>query len=138
MNRTRTIRLAALIAIPMVVSAACAAHAEKKARALTEQEMTDIMVGASVQASRSANSEPMIKAVKQAMAEGKRFTMIAPEDVPDTWTVVLPSGIGGGGAWEYVRDRAKQQNLAAAPDSALKAIKALESHLGKKFDAVMR
>jgi hypothetical protein len=122
----------------LAVASACAAHPERKARTLSEQEMTDIMVGSSIQASRSSNSEPMIKTVKQAVAEGKRFTLIAPEDVPDSWTVVLPSGIGGGGAWEYVRDRTKQQNLPTVPDGALKAIQALETHLGKKFDAVMR
>jgi DUF917 family protein len=121
-----------------IVASACGAHPERKARTLTESEMDDIMVGASIQASRSSNSASMIKAVKQAVADGKRFTLIAPEDVPDTWTIVLPSGIGGGGAWDYVRDRVKQQNIAAVPDPALKAIQALGTHVGKKFDAVMR
>lgn len=108
------------------------------ARVLTEREMEDIMVGSSIQASRSSNSASMIKAVKQAFADGKTFTLLAPEDVPDSWTIVLPSGIGGGGAWEYVRERTKQQQLETIPDAPRQAIEALGTHIGRKFDAVMR
>jgi DUF917 family protein len=109
-----------------------------KVRTLTEQEMIDMMVGSSIQASRSADSQPMIKRVKDIFAQGKQCTMVAVDDLPDGWNAVMPTGIGGGGAWEYVRERAQQQKLATVPDAMMKAIDALSKHTGKKFNAVVR
>jgi DUF917 family protein len=97
-----------------------------------------MMVGSSIQASRSSDSHSMIQRVREAIAQGRRFTMIPVDAVPDDWTIVLPSGIGGGGAWEHVRQRTKEQNLATIPNPALKAIEVLSAHLGKRFDALMR
>lgn len=109
-----------------------------KVRTLTEQEMIDMMVGSSIQASRSSNSESMITRVKDAVRQGKRFTMVAAEDVPEDWTLVVPSGIGGGGAWEYVRERVQKQGLPTVPNPMLAAINALSDHMGKKFNGVVR
>jgi hypothetical protein len=107
-------------------------------RTLTEQEMTDMMVGSSIQASRSSDSAAMIKRVKDAMAEGRRFTLLSIDDLPDDWTVVVPSGVGGGGAWDYVRDRVQKQNLPTIPNATVAAIGALSKYLGKTFQAVVR
>jgi DUF917 family protein len=107
-------------------------------RTLTEQEMVDMMVGSSIQATRSSNSETLIRRVREAIAQGKRFTMIAVDDLPDDWTVVIPSAIGGGGAWEYVRERTDRQELPVVSDAMLKAIEALSAHVGKTFRAVIR
>ncbi len=95
-----------------------------------------MMVGSSIQATRSSNSETLIKRVRDAVAQGKRFTMISVEDLPDDWTIVIPSAIGGGGAWEYVRERADKQKLPLVEEPMLKAIQALSKHIGKPFQAV--
>ena len=109
-----------------------------KTRQLTEQELLDMMMGSSIQASRGNNTASMVQRLKDAIAQGKKFTLIAAEDVPDGWTTVTPAGIGGGGAWEYVRERTKKQNLPTIPNASVKAIEALSQHVGKKFDAVVR
>jgi DUF917 family protein len=107
-------------------------------RTLTEQEMVDMMVGSSIQATRSSNSEVLIKRVHAAVAQGQRFKMIAVDDMPNDWTVVIPSAIGGGGAWEYVRERAERQKLALVEEPMLRAIEALSRHIGRPFQAVVR
>src|SRR5690348_11690474 len=71
-------------------------------RTLTEQEVDDILVGSSIQGTRNGNSAGMIKTAHDLIAQGKSFTMIEPEDLPDDWMVVAAAGgVGGGGAWEY-------------------------------------
>jgi DUF917 family protein len=59
--------------------------------------------------------------------------------VPDNWTLVQAAGgIGGGGAWEYVTERMKKQNMPTVPNGTLRAMEALSKHVGKKFDALIR
>jgi DUF917 family protein len=132
----RRIMFALLVAV-----AACPAVAlaqQPKIRTLTEQEMIDMMQGSSIQASRSSNTENMIKRVKEAVAQGRKFTMISLADLPDDWTVANLVGVGGGGAWQYVTERTKKQNLAIVPNTPAKAVEALGKHIGKKIDAVIR
>jgi hypothetical protein len=109
-----------------------------KIRTLTEQEMVDMMVGSSIQASRSSDSAGMIARVKEAIAQGRTFTLIDVEDLPANWTVAIPGAVGGGGAWEYVRERTARQHLPTVADGVLKAVAALSKYTGKKFDAVVR
>jgi len=97
-----------------------------------------MMQGSSIQASRSANTAPTIKAVKDGLAAGKKYTMVSLDDLPDDWTLAVPVGVGGGGAWEYVRERTTQQKLETIPNASVRAIQALEEHTGKKFDALVR
>lgn len=125
----------------LVLIAVTLCQAQQRApqiRTLTEQELVDMMVGASIQASRSSNSAGMIKQIKDALAQGKTFKIISVEDVPESWNAVVPSGVGGGGAWEYVRQRAQKQNLAVVKDPMVLAVKALSTYLGKKFQGVVR
>jgi DUF917 family protein len=79
-----------------------------------------------------------VRRVKELLAEGHRFTMIAVEDVPDDWTIASGGGIGGGGAWDYVSERTAKQQLPTIPDTQIAALEALSTHLGKKLDAVVR
>ena len=109
-----------------------------KIRMLTEQEMIDMMQGSSIQASRSSNTAPMVQRVKDAMAAGTKYTMMSLDDLPDDWTVAVPVGVGGGGAWEYVRERVQKQGLTTIPDASVKAIQALSKHTGRKIDALIR
>ncbi len=130
-------RLAMPIAVALVLCP-LAAVAQPTIRTLTEQEMIDMMQGSSIQASRSSNTETMVKRVKEAIAQGRTFRMISLRDLPDDWTVANLVGVGGGGAWEYVRDRTTQQKLAIVPNTPARAVEALSRHIGKKIDAVIR
>lgn len=138
--RRHKVAAASGVVIGLLVAGQIAVWAQRRPtiRTLTEQEMVDMMQGSSIQASRSANTAPTIKTVKDGIAEGKKYTMISLDDLPDDWTVAVPVGVGGGGAWEYVRDRTKAQNLPTIPDASVRAIQALEQHIGKKFDALIR
>jgi DUF917 family protein len=139
MTTVRTQRITGIAVT--VLAAAVLVHAQPRApkvRTLTEQEMVDMMVGSSIQSSRSSNSETMITRVKDAVRHGKTFTMVAVEDVPADWMLVVPSGIGGGGAWEYVRERVQKQNLPTVQTPMLAAITALSRYMGKKFQGIVR
>jgi DUF917 family protein len=111
---------------------------QAKIRTLSEQEIMDMMLGSSIQASRGANTQQTVDRMKAALAQGKRFTMISVDDLPNDWTTVTIAGVGGGGAWEYVTDRIKQQNLPTVQNTSVDAVQALSKHIGKKFNAVVR
>ena len=128
-----------LVAVGLVLLARDAvAQRGPVARTLTEQEMVDMMVGSSIQASRSSDSQALITRVKELMAQGRVFTMLPIDALPDDWTVVVPSGVGGGGAWEYVRERTTAQKLPTITDATVRAIQALGRHTGKTFQAIVR
>jgi hypothetical protein len=127
----------ALLSILLVPAVSWAQRAPR-IRTLTEQEMVDMMQGSSIQASRSSNTETMVKRVKDAFAQGRKFTMISLEDLPDDWIVANLVGVGGGGAWEYVIERTKSQNLPTIPNAAARAIELLGKHIGKPINAVIR
>jgi hypothetical protein len=107
-------------------------------RTLTEQEIVDMMLGSSIQASRGANTQQTVDRMKAAIAQGRRFTMIGADDLPNDWTTVTVAGVGGGGAWDYVAERVKSQNLRTVPNASVLAAEALSRHIGKKFNAVIR
>jgi uncharacterized protein len=109
-----------------------------KIRTLTEQELMDMMMGSSIQASRGANTGPTQERIKTALAQGKKFTMISVDDIPNDWTTVTVAGVGGGGAWDYVNERVKQQKLATVPNATTASVEALSKYIGKKFNAVVR
>ena len=111
---------------------------QPKVRTLTEQELLDMMLGSSIQASRGANTQGTVDRLKQAIAQGKKFSMIGVDDLPDDWTTVTVAGVGGGGAWEYVRQRTEEQKLPTIPNAAIAATEALSKYIGKKFNAIIR
>jgi DUF917 family protein len=112
---------------------------QPKIRTLTEQEVVDIIVGSSIQSTRNSNSAQMIREAKALLAAGKKFTMISVEDLPDDWMVVAAAGgVGGGGAWEYVTERVKKQNLPSVENTRLASAQALAKHLGVKWNAIIR
>src|SRR5204863_6109296 len=124
---------AVTLALTTVVVAAVwvAAHAQPgpRVRTLTEQEVADILVGSSIQGTRNGNSAGMIKTAHDLTAQGKKFTMISPDDLPDDWMVVAAAGgVGGGGAWEYVTDRIKGQNLQTVQNATVLAANVLSNH----------
>lgn len=97
-----------------------------------------MMMGGSIQASRSSNTAQSVTRLKAAIAQGKKVQMIALEDVPDDWITVSPGGVGGGGAWPYVRLRTTEQNLPRVQDGNVLAAQALSKFTGKPINAVLR
>jgi DUF917 family protein len=115
------------------------AQQRPKIRTLTEQEVVDLAVGTAIQGTRASNTDQMIRQAKALLDSGKSYNVVSIDDLPDDWTVVQAAGgIGGGGAWEYVTERIKGQNLPTVPNATVAALEALSKHLGKKFDAVIR
>src|ERR1019366_4405787 len=76
--------------------------------------------------------------LKAAIAQDKKFEMIVLQDVPDDWTAVSPGGVGGGGAWQYVRLRTAEQNLPTIQNGNVLAAEALSKYTGKKINAILR
>ncbi len=123
----------------VVALVSVSAQSRPRIRTLTDQEVFDMMVGSSIQGTRSSNSAGMIENAKKLLSEGKKFQVVSIEDLPDDWTLVQAAGgIGGGGAWDYVVERTKKQNLPTVPNGTLRAMEALSKHIGKKFDAIVR
>lgn len=135
--RRPVVLLTIVVAVTALISAS--AQQRPRIRTLTDQEVFDMMVGSSIQGTRSSNSAGMIENAKKLLAEGKKFQVVSVEDLPDDWTLLQAAGgIGGGGAWEYVTERVKKQNLPTIQNGTLRAMEALSRHVGKKFDAVIR
>jgi len=128
----------ALFVLPLLGASVPPASAQPKVRVLSEQELVDMMQGSSIQATRGSDTAAMVRRVKELLAQGHQFTMIAVEDVPDDWTIASGGGIGGGGAWEYVSERTAKQQLPTIPSAQTAAFQAPSAHIGKKFDAVVR
>jgi len=129
------------IAIGVACTTWITANAQQgpKIRTLTEQEVADVLVGSSIQGTRNGNSAGMIKTARDLMAQGKKFTMISPDDLPDDWMVVAAAGgVGGGGAWEYVRERIEKQKLPTVTNTTVQAARILSKHMGKTFNAIIR
>jgi DUF917 family protein len=138
MASQRSVTAAGVLAAILLLGAWTSAPPAPKIRAVTQQEIVDMMLGASIQASRSSNTASMVKRVNEAWNQGKRFSMIAVEDVPEDWIAVIPTGIGGGGAWDYVGERMKKQGVPVVRDAAREAVEALSKYTGKKFNAIVR
>ena len=135
---TRKFSYVAVAAIAALLAVNLAAEQQPRVRALSEQEIMDMMLGSSIQASRGANTPQTMQRMKAALDQGKKFTMIDVDDIPEDWNTITVAGVGGGGAWEYVTDRTKKQNLATVQNTGALAVQALSKHLGRKFHAVIR
>jgi DUF917 family protein len=111
---------------------------QPKLHELTLQELDDLLRGSCIQATRGCPSDIYIKRVHEAVEKGVKFTMVSPSDMPSDWTTVSTAGVGGGGAWDYVIERTKKQELPIVQNTQLKSIELLAQHLGTKFSAVVR
>lgn len=135
-GKLKLIGLAGVFAFALIFSGM---EQEPPIRTLSEQEVVDAMVGSCIQATRNCNSASMIRTAKALMAEGKKFTLISVEDLPDDWMVVAAAGgVGGGGAWEYVRERTRKQELPTVQNTRLQSAQLLSEYIGKEFNAVIR
>jgi len=135
-NWLRWARRFALICFLAVASALLVrAQVAPKIRTLTEQELKDMMVGASILCSRGGDTQGMIVRVMKAFHDGAVFRMVEVEGLPDDWTGFTSFGVGGGGAWPEVIDRYQKQGFKPDPNAPT-ADKILSQYIGKKFDAI--
>lgn len=113
---------------------------EPQIRVLQEQELIDMLVGSCIQSTRGCDSKPLVDQIKVALKSGKKFRMISSENFPDDWLVAAVQGLGGGGAWEYVSERTKQQNIPTiTPDEEnSRVIDLLSEHMGQDVKALVR
>jgi uncharacterized protein len=139
-NRSRAIAslCKALLLVQLLVGGAAEAAGSPPEHVLTQRELLDMMVGAAIQSSRSAATAEMLQRMQEALAEGRTFRMVAVKDVPDDWLAVVPSGVGGGGSWDYVTERIRKQGVPTEREPMLLAVHALSAHMGKSFQGVVR
>lgn len=103
-------------------------------RTLSESELSDMMVGASILCSRGGDTQGMMDRVLRALHDGASFKMVSVQDLPDNWLGFTEFGIGGGGAWPYVNERMQKQGFQRDPKSPT-AVQVLSQYLGKTFNA---
>lgn len=115
-----------------------AAHASSSPpiRTLTEQELTDMLVGSAIYCSRGSDTEGMINRMRNALRGGRTFRMVSLQDFPDDWMAFTSSGIGGGGGWEHVAERYEAQGIKPYDSYTLSPEKVLSDYLGKEFKAI--
>ena len=131
-------RMVGAAAVPALLAPAAIDAQKAAVRTLTEQEMLDMMVGSSIQATRTSNSDAMIRQVKEAFAKGRKFTMVDLDTAGDDWVIGTVGAVGDGGAWEFVAEDAKAHNLQTIADPTAKAIEVLRSYNGGRIDALVR
>lgn len=140
--------VAAAAARPAVGAAATAASPQPPAatmvapriRTLNEQEVADLMLGSSIQATRNSDTPSMIKRARDLMARGRQFRIVEHGQIPDDWNVICAAGaVGGGGAWDHVPERIRKQKLPtiSTDEGTLRAMDVLGKHLGVRWDAVI-
>lgn len=127
-----------LALVVSVLGANATAQQEPQVRVLSEQNLIDILVGSCIQSTRNCDPQRSIDNVRQALSEGKEFRLISTENFPDDWMVVAVQGLGGGGAWEYVIERTREQNLPTISDQRRRVVELLSDHIGKDFKALVR
>ncbi len=118
--------IAAFLFGAFVIGTSMDAAPAPSVRTLTRQELVDMMVGTSILCTRGGDTEGMIKRIEDALAQGRSFTMIALEDVPDDWMAFTSFGVGGGGAWEHVTKRMEQHGFVRGRPADPKAPTAID------------
>ena len=127
-----------LVALLSLVSASCVPTQQgPPTHTLSEQELTDMLVGAAIFCSRGVNTQRMIDRITNALHDGQSFRMIALEDLPDDWVAFTSFGIGGGGAWQDVIDRYREQGFERDPNAPTPE-QVLSQYLGKEFNATFQ
>lgn len=141
MPKSRNVTHAVSVTLILAALALCTttnAQQEPGVRTLSEQNLIDILVGSCIQSTRNCDPEQSIQNVRQALTEGKEFRLISTENFPEDWMVVAVQGLGGGGAWEYVIERTREQNIPTISDQRRRVVEILSDHIGKEFKALVR
>jgi len=112
--------------------------AKSELRTLTEQNLIDILVGSCIQSTRNCDPSQSISDVKKALADGRVFQVIQPEDIPRDDMVIAVQGIGGGGPWQYVIDRTKKQGLETISNPRRSVVELFSRYTNQKVAALVR
>jgi DUF917 family protein len=131
-------QLVFLVFAIIVISGCTAVESHKNIRTLSEQNLIDIVVGSCIQSTRNCDPSQSIEEIKQALRDGKVFTLISPDDIAKDGMVVAVQGIGGGGAWQHVIERTKEQKLPIIEEQSRKVVEILSEYMGKDFSALVR
>lgn len=121
-----------------VLGACGMAQSETPMRVLSEQNLVDILVGSCIQSTRNCDPSESIANVKAALSEGKVFKTIRVEHVPADGMVIAVQGIGGGGPWQNVIDRTKEQGLEKIEDPRRSVVELFSEYTGKDVIALVR
>lgn len=107
-------------------------------RVLSLQEVEDLLYGACIFGTGGGGSlTEGLKLVRRLYAEGKQISVISLDEVQDEWLVASPYYVGSvAPPPEEVKKRLAGLPTLPAEVSTL-AARALESHLGKKIEAVV-
>lgn len=65
------------LALSTLAAAKSQAQRGPPIRTLTEQEVTDLMIGTGIQGTRSSNTEQMIRQARAMLAEGRQFRVVS-------------------------------------------------------------
>lgn len=107
-------------------------------RTLSEQNLIDILVGSCIQSTRNCDPSASIAEVKKALAAGEVFQLIQPQDIPSDDMVIAVQGIGGGGPWQYVIDRTKEQGIETIDDPRRSVVELFSRYSNQKVAALVR
>lgn len=107
-------------------------------RTLSEQNLIDILVGSCIQSTRNCDPKQSIADVQKALSEGKVFQLIEVENVPQDDMVIAVQGIGGGGPWQYVIDRTKEQGLEKIKDPRKSVVELFTQYTNQNVAALVR
>ncbi|MEM7005037.1 MAG: DUF917 domain-containing protein [Pseudomonadota bacterium] len=125
--------------LSLLVLAACSEDiSEPDVRILTEQNLVDILVGSCIQSTRNCDPSESITEVKASLADGNVFRTILPQDVPSDGMVIAVQGIGGGGPWQHVIDRATEQGLPLIEDPRRGVVELFADFTGNDVAALVR
>lgn len=137
-NSAKVTILGILALLAPVPDAETLAQEIPQVRVLGEQELIDILVGSCIQSTRNCDPRESISDVRQALANGKTFRLMAADSFPDDGMVVAVQGLGGGGAWGHVIERAEKQGLVRIDDPRRRVVELLSDYLGREFTALVR
>ncbi|MEM1433975.1 MAG: DUF917 domain-containing protein [Pseudomonadota bacterium] len=140
MPNLRNARASFAAALSTLVLLATAAIAEEppQVRVLGEQDLIDLLVGSCIQSTRNCDPSDSIAEVRAALGAGKQFKLMSAENFPSDGMVVAVQGIGGGGAWEHVIERTKEQGLSEIENPRRHVVGLLADYMGRDFTALVR
>ena len=107
-------------------------------RRLSEQDLDDILLGAAVLGTGGGGEIAEGKArITEALAAGKSFVLVDPEDVPDDAVICTPYMLGALSDVSPDQDPAYARLPRATRNPLLLAYDRFQEHLGRKFHGVV-
>ena len=138
MKLSALVRKCTMVLVATLLAACTSSTTNPNVRVLNEQNLIDILIGSCIQSMRNCDPSGSIEEVQAALAEGKVFTTIPVDAIPDDGLVVAVQGIGGGGPWQYVIDRTSEQGLETIDDPRRRVLNLFSDYAGQDVTALVR